>query len=47
MASDVKPFAESSFFADESYEQIEKGHMPSAHNGSRQDVDRDEIDKLE
>ena len=33
--------------ADESYEQIEKGQVPSAHNGSRQEVDREEIDKLE
>lgn len=33
------------FAGDESYEQIEKGQVPSAHNGSKHEVD--EIDKLE
>jgi len=32
---------------DESYEQIEKGQVPQAHNGSKQDFDGDEAGKLE
>ena len=36
------------FAGDESYEQIEKGQVPHAHNGSKQDFgDGDEVGKLE